>query len=141
MTDTLRTHLPEHYAVLLTTYKKVGTPVSSPVNLVIDEHGTGWFITEAESGKVKRLRHTTRVLIAPCTTWKGRSVGEAVEADAVQVDGSEKARARKLLRGKYPIVHRFVLPLVGFLKRETFLCYRVSDPRPVDAENRVALAA
>lgn len=72
-----------HY-VSLTTYKKDGTAVATPVWVSYDgEHLLVW--TEADSGKVKRIRNGARVLLAPCDS-RGRLQGTAVEGTARVVD-------------------------------------------------------
>ena len=49
----------------LTTFRKTGTPVATPV-WVMREADQLYVITGAESGKIKRLRNNTAVLIAAC---------------------------------------------------------------------------
>ena len=51
--------------VSLTTFRRDSTPVASPVWTV--QHDSGWACTTgSDSGKVKRLRHTERIEVAPC---------------------------------------------------------------------------
>jgi len=51
--------------VSLTTFRRNGTPVATALGSV--QHDSGWACTTgADSGKVKRLRHTTRIEVAPC---------------------------------------------------------------------------
>jgi PPOX class probable F420-dependent enzyme len=80
----------------LTTYRKDGTPVATPVWHVMagDRIYVG---TTAHSGKIKRLRREGRVTIAPCT-GKGEVVGEAVEARARVLPSGEADVARRALR-------------------------------------------
>ncbi|MGM0386875.1 MAG: PPOX class F420-dependent oxidoreductase [Actinomycetota bacterium] len=63
----------EHY-VRLTTFRRDGTPVPTPVWLARDGDAIV-VITGAGTGKVKRLRHTTRVLVAPCDARGGVTPG------------------------------------------------------------------
>ena len=76
----VRRLLTETRYVLLTTFRRDGRPVPSPVwtapagdRLVV--------VTGASTGKVKRLRNDGRVLLAPCTA-RGRAFGESVEGRA-----------------------------------------------------------
>ena len=52
--------------MLLTTFKRDGTPVATPVHVAV-EGQRAYFRTWKPSGKWKRLRHTQRVLMAPCS--------------------------------------------------------------------------
>lgn len=52
--------------MLLTTYRRTGEGVSSPVWLVPVSDGRLGFWTADGSGKTKRLRHTDRVTVQAC---------------------------------------------------------------------------
>ncbi len=70
--------------IALTTYRKDGSPVTTPVWLSSD--GAQLFVwTEAGSGKVRRLRHDARVQLAPCDA-RGALQGTSVEGTAYVVD-------------------------------------------------------
>ncbi len=86
--------------VSLTTYKKDGTAVPTPV-WVSTEAGKLYVWTEANSGKAKRIRHRGHVLVAPCDS-RGRPQGTPVDAAAqVLDDPAELARVEKLHTAKY----------------------------------------
>jgi PPOX class probable F420-dependent enzyme len=61
--------------------------------------------TRADSGKVKRLRHTSRVTVAPCDV-RGRVTGPAVEATGELVADADRPRALAALREKYGLRFR-----------------------------------
>ncbi|OMQ16216.1 hypothetical protein A7K94_0204055 [Modestobacter sp. VKM Ac-2676] len=91
--------LPDSRYVSLTTFRRSGEPVSTPVWAAPSgEALVVW--TNAGSGKVKRLRHTTRVTVAPCDV-RGRVQGPAVEASAELLDRSEWPVAARALRRRY----------------------------------------
>ena len=72
--------LPHSTYVSLTTFRRTGIPVSTPVWAAPDgDTLVVW--TRADSGKVKRLRHTPRVTVAPCDV-RGRVHGPAVDGVA-----------------------------------------------------------
>ena len=51
--------------IALTTFRRDGTPVSTPVWIVaLDEPGTAGFWTSSGSGKAKRIAHTWRAELA-----------------------------------------------------------------------------
>jgi uncharacterized protein len=83
--------------VSITTFKRDGTPVSTPV-WVAGENGNLVVISEADSWKVKRIRHDGHVCITPCSA-RGAVHGNPVDADAT-ID-PDTAAAEKLLARKY----------------------------------------
>ncbi|SEF03898.1 hypothetical protein SAMN05216489_09842 [Streptomyces sp. 3213] len=90
--------------ISLTTYRKNGTPVATPVWLAPDgERLLVW--TDPASGKVKRLRHTSRVAVAVCDRH-GRVPGGAprYEATARILDSTESREARRTLASRYLLV-------------------------------------
>jgi PPOX class probable F420-dependent enzyme len=99
------TALPVNTYVSLTTFRRTGVPVATPVWAAPDGHSlVVW--TRADSGKVKRLRHTSRVTVAPCDV-RGRTHGPAVEAVAEFVDRADWPSALAALRRAYGL--RFTL--------------------------------
>jgi PPOX class probable F420-dependent enzyme len=88
--------------ILLTTFKRDGTPVSTPVWAVpVSDHEIG-FWTSSGSGKAKRLAHTSRVTVQPCDA-RGRPKADstAVEAKAKVVTGPEFEAVQAKIRAKY----------------------------------------
>ena len=93
------TPLPVSTYVSLTTFRRTGVPVSTPVWAAPDgENLVVW--TRSDSGKVKRLRHTTRVTVAPCDI-RGRVNGPAVYGVAEFVDHTQWPDALAALRRAY----------------------------------------
>ena len=93
------TPLPHSAYVSLTTFRRTGVPVSTPVWAAPDgDTLVVW--TRTDSGKVKRLRHTTRVTVAPCT-FRGHVEGPAVEGVAGFVPHEEWPGALAALRRTY----------------------------------------
>ncbi|MCR2763786.1 PPOX class F420-dependent oxidoreductase [Microbacterium sp. zg.B48] len=90
--------------VLLTTFRRTGVPVATPVWIVRDGEDA-LITTAATSGKVKRLAHTARVVLTPCD-MRGRLLdgAEAVEATAVvRHDEDTRARIDRALMRKYGV--------------------------------------
>lgn len=88
--------------VRLTTFKRDGTPVATPVWCVPLDGGRFGFWTSSGSGKAKRLAHTERVLIQPCDS-RGRVKDGTTEVagTARVVTGAELDEIRKLVVAKY----------------------------------------
>jgi uncharacterized protein len=87
--------------VSLTTYRKDGTPVSTPVWHVMDG-GTMTVVTEVDSGKVKRIRNNSRVEVTACDIRGKVTPGaQPVTGTARLLDETGTERARDLLAGRY----------------------------------------
>jgi PPOX class probable F420-dependent enzyme len=94
--------------LLLTTFRRSGDAVATPVWVVRD--GSMLLLwTQERTGKVKRIRHTPRVLLQPCT-FRGRPLGEPVTGTASVLGPAEVPRVQKLIKRKYPFA-RFYFPL------------------------------
>lgn len=119
------------WAVQLKTRKRDGSWVATPVNLAVDG-GRAYFGTPAGSAKVKRLRNFDAVELAPCTP-RGKPTGSAVAARARRLDGEESAAARRRLLGKYPLIHRFLVPLELKLKGTHEIRYELDGFRELSS--------
>jgi uncharacterized protein len=104
----------EQWAVLLTTYKRDGTPVGTAVNIVV-EGDHAYFRTWDTAWKLKRIRNNPRVEVAPSTAL-GRPTAPAIRARARVLEGQESARAGRLLAREYPVSHGILVPLVHRLR-------------------------
>ena len=88
--------------VLLTTYRRDGTGVSTPVWWVDLGDGSFGFWTSSGSGKAKRLAHTARVTVQPCNNRGVVTPGSAPqEAVARVVSGAEHEMIRQRVVAKY----------------------------------------
>jgi hypothetical protein len=98
---------------LLTTYRRNGDPVATPVWFAL-EGDRLVLSTEDPSGKVKRLRNDPRVQVAPCTL-RGRPLGPAVPGVARLLAGHEAEEAEAQLRRAYglgrTLFYRTIHPL------------------------------
>ena len=90
--------------VSLTTFRRDGTPVATPV--WVARQGDELVVyTARSSGKVKRLRNDDRVLLAPCD-MRGRVTGDVVEGTARLQDDAESAIS--LIRREYGLQARLL---------------------------------
>ena len=94
--------------VLLTTFRKDGTPVPTPVWAAgLDDGRLGvWTVTD--SGKVKRIRRSGAVEVAECDR-RGRPLGPAVPATAELLDAEGTRRVRRAVARKYGLVGRIAV--------------------------------
>lgn len=104
----------KQWAVLLTTYKRDGTPVGTAVNIVV-EGDHAYFRTWDTAWKLRRIRNNSKVEVAPSTAL-GRPTAPAIEARARVLADEESARAGRLLARKYPVSHGLLVPLVHRLR-------------------------
>ncbi|MEV4640717.1 PPOX class F420-dependent oxidoreductase [Actinoplanes sp. NPDC049548] len=93
--------------VLLTTFRKDGRAVATPLWVVPDGAGVA-FWTPKGTGKLKRIRNNGRVTLAPCDV-RGNPKGEAVEATARIGDEADRVRVGELLKRKYGVMGRLTL--------------------------------
>lgn len=93
--------------ISLTTTKRDGTPVATPVWLVRDGNALR-VITQASSGKAKRIRNSAEVLVAPCDA-RGRLKGPQVAARAELEDPADTAMTRTLIVQRYGLLGRIML--------------------------------
>ena len=115
-------------AVLLTSYRRDGTPVGTAVNIAVD--GDRAFVrTPHRTGKVKRLRNNPNVEIAP-STFLGKPTGPAIRAQARLLSGDEAKYASGKLARKYRILQGILVPLVHRLTRSKTMHYELT---PVDS--------
>ena len=90
--------------ISLETFRKSGEGVRTPVSFVID--GDALYVrTQANSGKVKRIRNNGRVRVAP-STGRGDLLGDWIDATATIVDAEESARVRKIVMARYGLIWR-----------------------------------
>jgi PPOX class probable F420-dependent enzyme len=107
MDDTLVERLGAGKYLLVTSYRRSGTPVATPVWLVRDGDALGVW-TAADSWKVKRIRNRADVLVGPCDL-RGKPTGEQVAATAGICDPATTARYRALIARKYGVLGRLTL--------------------------------
>ena len=87
----------------LTTFRKNGEPVATPVWFA-ERDGTIYLFTFPSAGKVKRIRHTARVTVAPCTAT-GNVTGTASEGVArILTEPADETLAERTLAKKYGLI-------------------------------------
>lgn len=110
--------------VSITTFRKSGERVSSPVWIAPLGDGTAGFVTDLDSGKVKRIRNNPQVILRPCSA-RGKVAADVVEvkATATYVTGPEYAAVRTAINAKYGLL----AVLMSIPSRVTKLIGRESD--------------
>ena len=101
--------------MLLTTYRRDGTPVGTPVNMaVIGDRA--YIRTWDTAWKARRIRRNPEVEVAPCTV-RGKPIGPAIHARARLLSGDEAATAARALDRKHPLLQGIAVPLAHRLYR------------------------
>ncbi|MFI7547669.1 PPOX class F420-dependent oxidoreductase [Actinoplanes sp. NPDC049599] len=90
--------------VLLTTFRRDGRAVGTPLWVVPDGSGVA-FWTPDGTGKVKRIRNSGRVTMAACD-MRGNVAGEPIEAQARIGDADDRRRVVGALNRKYGLLGR-----------------------------------
>lgn len=113
--------------LLLTTFTKDGRPKPTAIWAAPDDDGL-IVITQAKSWKVKRIRNTPRVTLAPCD-MRGNPKGEAVEAVA-SVNENRTAEAYQAIGKRYGLMGKafnFFSKLRGGMKNNVALELRAAS--------------
>lgn len=96
--------LGRYRAVVLTTFRRDGTAVATPVwPVAVGERL--YVVTGSTAGKLKRIRHTPRVSVAP-STQRGKVLGGTVEGRARILDQEEGAPFARARLRRYRIMAR-----------------------------------
>ncbi|MHC1684841.1 MAG: PPOX class F420-dependent oxidoreductase [Clostridiaceae bacterium] len=99
------------------TYRRSGESIRTPVWFV-ESGGLLFFLTRADSGKAKRLRHNIAVKVAPCK-MNGDVSGDWQPGEATFVETEESAAAIKsLFEQKYGAVLRISVALSKLQKKK-----------------------
>jgi PPOX class probable F420-dependent enzyme len=96
--------LEGHKYCLLTTYKRSGEPVPTPVWFGLAD-GKLYFRTYANAVKIKRIRNNPNVLVGPCDV-RGKPKGATAEARARVLGDEEDAQAEKAIQSNYGLFRR-----------------------------------
>jgi uncharacterized protein len=95
--------------VLLTTFRRDGTPVPTAVWVAPIGEGLGVW-TGAEAGKVKRIRRNGAVTLAKCDR-RGNPTGPSVPGHARILDDAGTAQVLTAIRHKYGLVGKLLTTL------------------------------
>ncbi|QSB17477.1 PPOX class F420-dependent oxidoreductase [Natronosporangium hydrolyticum] len=93
--------------VLLTTYRRDGRAVATPVWIVPFDGALGVW-TVADSGKVKRIRREPAVTVATCDI-RGNQPGPAYPARAEVLPAAASDRVGRAVLAKYGLVGRLTM--------------------------------
>jgi PPOX class probable F420-dependent enzyme len=114
--------LSDEKYMLLTTFKRDGNAVASPVWVVGLDDGKIGFWTSSGSGKAKRLAHTAKVTVQPCDArGKVKAGSSPVAGTAKLVTGPELEGIRAKVVAKYGFMTKITKlfgTIGGIIKRK-----------------------
>lgn len=93
----------------LTTYRRDGSPVSTPVWFV-EDGGRLFVTTAADSYKAKRLRQNPAAMVSPCTA-RGVPTADAIPVVVGFLPAGEHDRVDRLMAKKYRADRILILPV------------------------------
>jgi uncharacterized protein len=109
---------------LLTTYKRDGAPVATPVTIAV-EGDHAYVRTWDTAWKARRMRNDPRVLVAPATMG-GRRRGAPVPARSRLLSGDEAAYAARAIARRQRILQGILVPLTHRLMRYRTVHYELT---------------
>ncbi|MCF7548184.1 PPOX class F420-dependent oxidoreductase [Pseudonocardia sp. WMMC193] len=94
--------------LLLTTFRRDGTPVRTPVWCAPTADGRIGVWTATDTGKVKRVRRSSAVEVAECDR-RGTPLGPAVAGSAEILDAEGTRAVRAAVMRKYGLLGRILV--------------------------------
>lgn len=114
--------------ILLTTYKRDGTAVGTPVSLAFDGD-RAFFRSYDKAWKTKRLRNNPRVEAAPATL-RGKPTGPPIRARATLAHGEQARTAAKALARRHRVLQGILVPLAHRVMRYKTMHYELHSDEP-----------
>ena len=115
---------------LLTTYKRDGTTVATPVTIAVDGD-RAYVRTWDTAWKAKRMRNNPAVLVAP-STMRGRVTGATIGARSRLLEGEEAKHAARAIRRRQPLLQGLLVPVYHRLRRYRTLHYELTPDATLD---------
>lgn len=109
--------------ILLTTYKRDGTAVDTPVSIAFDGD-RAFFRSYHKAWKTKRLQNNPRVQVRP-STLLGKPTGPPVHARAILLHGDQARLAAKALARRHRLLQAVLVPLGHRLMRYRTMHYEL----------------
>jgi len=110
--------------ILLTTYKRDGTPVGTPVSIAFDSD-RAFFRSYDKAWKTRRLRNNPQVEFAPATL-RGKTTGPPVRGRATLLAGQQADIASRALARHHRVLQGILVPLAHRLRGYRTLHYELT---------------
>ena len=112
--------------ILLTTFKRDGTPVGTPVSIAFDGD-RAFFRSYDKAWKTKRLRRNPHVEVAP-STLRGRPTAPPLPARATLLAGKQAQIAALALARRHPVLQGVLVPTTHRVMHYRTVHYELSPP-------------
>jgi uncharacterized protein len=112
------------WTVLLTSYKRDGTAVQTPVNLAV-EGDHAYFRSYDKAGKTKRIRNNPLLEVVPSSV-RGKPRGQALRVRARLLEGNDDRHAAEVIDRKYPIFQERLIRLAHRMRRYRTMHYELT---------------
>jgi uncharacterized protein len=109
--------------IVLSSYKRDGTAVATPVSLAFEGERL-FFRSYDRAWKTRRIRHNPRVELAP-STLRGTPTGDPVSARAVLLEGGDAKTAARALARRHRVLQGLLVPLAHRLARYRTMHYEL----------------
>jgi uncharacterized protein len=114
--------------ILLTTYKRDGTPVGTPVSIAFDGD-RAFFRSYDKAWKTRRLRNNPQVEVA-ASTLRGRRTGPVIHARATLLEDGQARLAATALARRHRLLQGVLVPLAHRVRHYRTMHYELRpDPR------------
>ena len=113
--------------ILLTTYKRDGTAVGTPVSIAFDGD-RAFFRSYDKAWKARRLRNNPQVEFA-ASNLRGKPLGPPVQARAVLLEGEQAQVAARALARRHRVLQGILVPLAHRLRGYQTMHYELM-PQP-----------
>jgi uncharacterized protein len=110
--------------ILLTTYKRDGTAVGTPVSVAFDGD-RAYFRSWDKAWKTRRIRRDPSVQAAP-STFRGKPTGPAIRARATLLDGEQARVAARALARQHRVLQAILVPTAHRLMRYRTMHYELT---------------
>jgi uncharacterized protein len=115
--------LKDAKTILLTTYKRDGTAVGTPVSIAFDGD-RAFFRSYDKAWKTRRLERNPLVQAAP-STFRGKPTGPAVRARATLLEGEQARVAARALARRHRVLQAIAVPTAHRLMRYRTMHYEL----------------
>ena len=113
--------------ILLTTYKRDGTAVGTPVSIAFDGDRV-FFRSYDQAWKTRRLRNNPRVEVA-ASTLRGRRTGPVIHARATLLEDGQASLAATALARRHRLLQGLLVPLAHRVRHYRTMHYELRpDP-------------
>lgn len=109
--------------ILLTTYKRDGTPVGTPVSIAFDGD-RAFFRSYDKAWKTKRLRRNPSVQVTPSTV-RGKATGAGLQAHATLLQGEQARIAARALARRHRVLQGILVPTMHRIMRYQTMHYEL----------------